>query len=348
MKKVISIILSTVMMLMISTSVFAANGDVAGYIYYTDIKTIMYSAPINALNIGGRTVIDAEALNWHYGFDVYWLSEERKLEIVDKGRIFVSGQAANGETLEEMKGKPGDVAGKYFYTDIKTYLNGKEIESYNIGGRTFIVAEAMRDYGYNVIWNEEDRTLSVKKNKNIYTVKTEIGDVNLWYYPTHKNGDIFAYECKRSVTIDYNTGTMYELMTPSNSIMENRSGVSYIALSDLVQVFNANCLLREHVQNANGNERSYHQIDFNFDTTIKPELKEKTTYDFERTQMNLSASKYEEIGYDDIPIYINGKYIGVPAMYGGNTFQSNVIVIDGKIYVPTQIISHLLDCYSAF
>ena len=38
MKKVISIILSTVMMLMISTSVFAANGDIIGHIYSTDIS----------------------------------------------------------------------------------------------------------------------------------------------------------------------------------------------------------------------------------------------------------------------------------------------------------------------
>lgn len=85
----------------------SADDGAAGNIYYTDITTTIYTAPVNTLNIGGRTVIDAEALNWHYGFDVYWLPEERKLDITDKGNIFVSAQALSGSLVEEKKRRAG-------------------------------------------------------------------------------------------------------------------------------------------------------------------------------------------------------------------------------------------------
>lgn len=122
------LVLFLVWMLLLPTVCNTANGDVLGNIYFTDIVTTLYSVPVTARNIGGKTVIDAEILNWHYGFDVYWLANERKLDITDKGGVFVSLQATAGETLEPIYGNPGDIAGNYYETDIKTYLNGKEIE----------------------------------------------------------------------------------------------------------------------------------------------------------------------------------------------------------------------------
>lgn len=56
----------------------------------------------------------------------------------------------------------GDVIGKVFYTDIVTVLDGKEIPSVNIGGRTAIIVEDLKDYGYDVTWSNETRTLDVK------------------------------------------------------------------------------------------------------------------------------------------------------------------------------------------
>ena len=347
MKKLLSLVV-VLIVLVPALSCNAANGDIAGSIYYTDIKTTMYSAPINALNIGGRTVIDAEALNWHYGFDVYWLADERKLDITDKGGIFVSLQAAAGETLEEMKGKPGDVAGKFYYTDIKAYLNGREIESYNIGGRTFIVAENMRDYGYDVVWNEEHRTLSISKSKEFYVSKTELGDINLLYNPVYKQGNIFAQEVKRGAIIDYNEGTRYELATASDSIMVTKGGISYILLSDIKQVFNAEFILKENTETSGLEyEKNNYIIEFNYDTNVKPNMKAIINYDFESSIPELSESKCEEIMYDDVNIYINGENIGIPACYAGKTFQSSIIVVNGRIYVPTHVIAKLLNCYSA-
>jgi hypothetical protein len=51
----------------------------AGNYYYTDIRTYLLDTPVNAINIGGMTLIDAEAMS-HYGFTVKWHEDERWLE----------------------------------------------------------------------------------------------------------------------------------------------------------------------------------------------------------------------------------------------------------------------------
>ena len=57
--------------------------------------------------------------------------------------------------------KPGDVAGRYYSTDIVTTLNGAEIDSININGETLINAEDMRYYGFNVNWYADKRELRI-------------------------------------------------------------------------------------------------------------------------------------------------------------------------------------------
>lgn len=58
----------------------------------------------------------------------------------------------------------GDVIGRIYYTDIKTYIDGKQIDSVNIGGKTMICVEDLQYMGYYVEWNETDRTLNVTSN----------------------------------------------------------------------------------------------------------------------------------------------------------------------------------------
>jgi hypothetical protein len=60
--------------------------------------------------------------------------------------------------------KIGDVIGKVYYTDIKTYIDGKPIDSVNIGGKTMISAEDFQYMGYLVEWNETNRTLNIKSD----------------------------------------------------------------------------------------------------------------------------------------------------------------------------------------
>lgn len=147
---------AAVVMCAAGTAAFAAPGDAAGDYYSTDIVTYLNGCAIGSINIGGDTLISAEDM-YYYSFSVEWNAEERTL------RIDSVSDAVNGAPpAAEGSGAPaGTVLGKYYETDIVTYLDGEPIRAYNTGGRTYIHAEAMRDMGYEVVWNETDRTLSI-------------------------------------------------------------------------------------------------------------------------------------------------------------------------------------------
>ena len=51
----------------------------------------------------------------------------------------------------------------YIYkSDIRTYIDNQEITSYNIGGKTLVKATDMRRYGFEVEWDEENRTVVIR------------------------------------------------------------------------------------------------------------------------------------------------------------------------------------------
>ncbi len=60
------------------------------------------------------------------------------------------GTAAEAETI-----------GTVLSTDIGTVIDGAACRTYNVDGRTFVVAEELRSYGFDVYWNEFDKILSV-------------------------------------------------------------------------------------------------------------------------------------------------------------------------------------------
>lgn len=62
--------------------------------------------------------------------------------------------------------KTGDILGYAKYTDISAYINHYPITSYNINDYTAIVAEDLRNYGFNVVWDGENRSLSITKNSD--------------------------------------------------------------------------------------------------------------------------------------------------------------------------------------
>ncbi len=55
----------------------------------------------------------------------------------------------------------GNIEGYIYSTDILTFVNGKPIDGYNIGGRTVIIAEDLDGYGFNVEYNDATRTLKI-------------------------------------------------------------------------------------------------------------------------------------------------------------------------------------------
>lgn len=86
--------------------------------------------------------------------------------------------------------KNGDVIGYTKYSDIGAYINHYPITSYNINGYTSVVAEDLRNYGFNVEWNEEERSLRITRNSTANQI-TPYGTV--YKYSAKAGQNAFPY-----------------------------------------------------------------------------------------------------------------------------------------------------------
>lgn len=75
------------------------------------------------------------------------------------------------------------------YTDIASYINNYPIPSYAYNGKMVVIAEDLRNYGFNVTWDEGSRSLYIEPNYET-TVIQGMGTV---YSNRDKHGQIFAY-----------------------------------------------------------------------------------------------------------------------------------------------------------
>ena len=151
MKKIIALVLSIGVMLGCDGAVYAQKMAVK-----SDIKAYIDYTPIKSYNIDGYTYVIAEELR-NYGFDVVWSNEERSLRI---NRQDLTTPVYTKELVESDTDKAGS-AYRIYDTDIKTYLKGEIIHSYNIGGRTVVQIDELTKYG-NFEWNADDRRVDVR------------------------------------------------------------------------------------------------------------------------------------------------------------------------------------------
>lgn len=66
------------------------------------------------------------------------------------------------------------IIGSVLSTDIIAYIDKRPIRSYNYANSTYVLAEDLRNYGFEVVWNNQARTLNITLPEN-RTVK-EISD----------------------------------------------------------------------------------------------------------------------------------------------------------------------------
>jgi len=116
--------------------------DPVGNVLHTDIKAYVNGEAIPSYNISGETAVVAEDL-MKYGFNVDWDGAARTLSIVS----YDAGKPVSPLSVTANTGKPGDIAFPHLFTDIKTYINGEEVRSYNINGSTCIIIDDLSAYG---------------------------------------------------------------------------------------------------------------------------------------------------------------------------------------------------------
>lgn len=119
-------------------------GDVVGQVLYTDIVAKIDGHPIRAFNVANHMCVVAEDLR-AYGFDVTWYAEERMLTVAPSKTADPASFPAY--VPEPPKGKIGAPAFPILYTDIVTYVEGREVESFNIDGQTVIYFQDLRKSG---------------------------------------------------------------------------------------------------------------------------------------------------------------------------------------------------------
>lgn len=116
-------------------------GDVAGRVLATEIRAFIDGVEIPAYNIDGNLGVVAEDLD-AYGFVTGYDDSIRTLTVTR------TGAAVRGVEIPESSHRPsGTVIARVLYSDIRVYLDGREIPGYNIDGRTIILFSALDAYG---------------------------------------------------------------------------------------------------------------------------------------------------------------------------------------------------------
>ncbi|MBE7054310.1 MAG: hypothetical protein E7391_08585 [Ruminococcaceae bacterium] len=156
MKKFLFVLLTLIFVL--SLSVCAKNGDIAGNIYSTDIRANINGVWVDSYNIGGKTVVVIEDITRQ--FEYY--DDIRTLVICDLSPEYIN--SSKNETYK----KVGEVVGNIYETDIKVIFRGKEIESYSLNGKMAVAVEDLgldntfSQIGGKFIWDENNRTISLE------------------------------------------------------------------------------------------------------------------------------------------------------------------------------------------
>lgn len=158
MGKITAIVLAIIMILLIPVSGFAANGDIAGKIYSTDIKACINGVWVDSYNIGGLTVVVVEDITNQYRY-----YEDFRTLIIDD---FAPERLVPG--TKQTSQKPGKVIGNIYETDIKTYFRGKELTAFSLNGKMAVIIEELglnngfSETGGCYIWNPELRTITLE------------------------------------------------------------------------------------------------------------------------------------------------------------------------------------------
>lgn len=255
----------------------AQVGDVVGNIYTTDIAADIDGMPIKSYNIGGKTAVVLEDLR-EYGFFVEWNPYERTLAVKTEYKPW------NIPTYSHIKQTPGEVIGNIYETDIKATINGIEVLSYNLGGKTAVAIEDMVDlpgerYSYDgnahqgmdkpysdtgmyYVWNQKDRTISLCTLRPGMTVKTDCGDFIITSNSWSVERLTYTNSAKALATRDgkyvANYAEAFEI-----------DGVVYLSLADVAKILNTTPVVSKDKVVLDFNSEDFVQVQYSNSLTAR-------------------------------------------------------------------------------
>ncbi len=147
------------LLLFCATGAYAANGDIIGAIYSTDIIADINNVPVESYSLNGKTAIILEDLAQH-GANVVYNDAARTL-------IVNTADMTDFKVKEIKRGTVGSIVGYIYESDIKVYLNGFEINAFSLNGKMAAAIEeigcdnAYSSYNAKYVWNGAKRTISL-------------------------------------------------------------------------------------------------------------------------------------------------------------------------------------------
>jgi hypothetical protein len=140
------------------------------------------------------------------------------------------GEIETAELMPELSGHvPGDILGDVLYSDIVAYINGSAIPTSITNGKTMVVVEDLRNYGFSVAWNADDFTLRVELNKNAVWSPLPV-EQNAMPVGSFKTNYVFSTvrtylsgELVESFAIDGRTLIDFELLAKYGSVVWDNS-----------------------------------------------------------------------------------------------------------------------------
>ena len=204
----------------IPSSSFAAMTP-AGDLLETDIGAYINGCKIPSYNVNGYTAIVAEDLI-SYGFDVVWNNTSRTVTVSRSAKTEFSGiLLTEGGSVQV-----GKKVGAAYFTDIRTFVNGITVLSYNIGGKTAIFFDALKMFG-TVNFDEASRSVTCSIDGLSY--KKPLVTIT----DSEKNDDIYVSVPTGTTAEYYSNGFVpsYEYVTGVKlikSVEKSNSYISYI------------------------------------------------------------------------------------------------------------------------
>ena len=126
MKKLLGI-LFILCQIMCTLYVSAANGDISGNIYSTDIKALINGVEVPSYNIGGKTVVILEDI-FNDSYSLVYSDYYRTL------KFFSLNPASLKSGSSKYSKSSGRIVGYTYETDIKTSIYGVEIPDLRLAG----------------------------------------------------------------------------------------------------------------------------------------------------------------------------------------------------------------------
>lgn len=242
-KKIMVAIVCVIAVTGFTTSINAT--EIVGKTVYTDIIASINDYNIESYNINGYTGVVAEDLR-NYGFDVEWKQDEFALYITRSNSNIVQ---ATYIAPEIPKSRIGIKAHDLYQTDIKTYINGNLVTSYNINGKTIIHFDDLSVYG-EVSYNDTNRRLDLDIDGLNYKISapqkfdSKFSPSGL-YFKTNSAGGIqvrWTANNNTNKTINYYTTTYY-MFNSVGDFAYDRYGNNSFSLNTVGPVFPGETLI---------------------------------------------------------------------------------------------------------